>query len=171
MNRLIACILCLQCSVPVCVLADDAGLLLARIAVSEAGFNDSDDGEAIALMSMRQARDRGMELVAFLRARYKRALAPASARRNRPWLAGLTRSLDAPPLWPHANQPWTARRGQWRDLLTRMDRVAAGRSKLTCIAHVWGGPEVDAKRIARILANGGRIVSCGRTRNIFLRLR
>jgi hypothetical protein len=159
-----------QCEpAPAYAQAADASLLLAKVCVNEAGFDGIADCDAIAAISIRQARLRGMPLGAYLQARFRRALAPVDARRNRPWIAGLQRNHRAPAHWPHQSQPWSARSASWRALLARTDDVVAGRVTVECNAQTWGSPVYDAKNIARILANGGRVVPCGRTRNQFLR--
>lgn len=157
--------------IPAHAQSGDASLLLARVCVNEGGFSALADCDAIGAISIRQSRLRRMPLVAYLRARFLRALAPADQRRNRTWIADLQRNEHAPIGWPHESQPWSARRDQWRDLLARTDAIVAGEIELSCTAQTWGSEVYDREQIARILANGGRVVDCGATRNVFLRFR
>lgn len=148
---------------------DDVGLMLAKVAVNEGGFESLADADAIAAISIRQARLRSIPLGTYLRTRFLRALAPAERRRNRPWIASLSRVAGPPHGWPASSQPWSARSAQWGTLLHRMDHVVAGDIRVSCNAHTWGSAVYDKDAIERILANGGRVVDCGPTKNVYLR--
>lgn len=100
-----------------------------------------------------------------------RALAPESERRSRPWLANLDRSGNAPRSWPEDRQPWSERRQQWLDTLERADAFLAGDIDAPegCRPQSWGSPVYDREAIERTLANGGVVVPCGETKNVFMR--
>ncbi len=169
MKKLLAILLVL--SVPTIAQAqrEDTALLLAQICTNEAGFDGTADCLAITAMSIRQARLRHMTLPQYLRSRFRRALAPANERRNRPWIANLNRTHEEPSGCNRASQPWSARRSQWVALLDLMDRVVAQELIPRCNAQTWGSKIYDRENIERILANGGYIVDCGNTKNVFLR--
>lgn len=162
---------CQSCETKAEAQAQDVGLLLAKVFVSEGGF----DGEADHLAIGRYTRnlalfwrsDMGVTLVR----RYQRALAPAAERRGRRWLANLDRSLEAPEGWPEDRQPWSARRAQWAATLARADAFLRREIDAPpgCRPHSWGSPVYDAEEIARTLENGGFVVNCGETKNTFLR--
>ena len=158
-----------QCEpLPAHAQSDDAAVLLAQVATNEAGFDSLDDATAIAAISIRNTGDRDLAL--YLRGRFLRALAPAHARKNRPWIAGLNRAGTEPAHWP-SNVAWASIRPRWLALVERMDAVLAGRIAARCDADTWGGPVTDRERIARMLSRGATVVHCGRTRNTFLRWR
>ncbi len=158
--------------------APDEGLLLAMVFVSEAGFIDTNrdpDGSAdhlaIANYTRALARYWRLPMSAALVRRYTRALAPEEARRNRPWLANLSRAPGAPRGWREDRMRWADRDAQWRATLDLADAFLAGRVDAPdgCRPNSWGSPVYDADDIARTLARGGRVIDCGRTRNVFLR--
>lgn len=155
------------CAHPAFAQSPDVGVLLARVGVNEAGFGDYADHEIIAHISIEQARDRGLMLPVYLFSRYTRALAPASERNGRQYIAGLNRAGDEPPGWD-STIDWSIYRPQWLRILARVDAVLAGRRRVRCGASTWGGPVVDAERIAAKLADGWQVAQCGRTKNIFL---
>lgn len=148
----------------------DDGLLLARVMVNEAGFDGSADHLAIASYTRGLARRWQMPIGAAMVRRYTRALAPASQRRDRPWIATLTRGDAAPVGWREERQPWAERREQWAATLARADAFLAGEIDAPdgCRPQSWGG-SMDQARIDRILARGGRVIACGDTKNVFLR--
>lgn len=151
----------------------DAGLMLAQVFVSESGFDGTADHLPIARYTRNLSHFWGAPMDVAMVRRYRRALAPASERRSRPWLANLDRSGDEPRLWPHGSnsQPWSERRPQWLAALARADAFLERRvdAPAGCNPHSWGSPTYDAAQIQSTLANGGHIVNCGNTANVFLR--
>lgn len=149
----------------------DAGLLLARAMVNEAGFDGAADHLAIANYARRLARSHGEPFAVRLVARFTRALAPAHARRNRTWIAELDRSGNAPASWNESSQPWSARRGQWLATLARADAFLRGEIDAPdgCRPHAWGSPVYDREALERAFARGAVAQSCGDTKNVFYR--
>lgn len=150
----------------------DAGLMLARVFVNEAGFDGAADHLAIANYTRRLARHYRAPIDVTMVRRYTRALAPESERRDRVWIANLSRDDGAPRGWPEANQRWADRDAQWRAALDRADAFLRGEIDAPpgCRPHSWGSPDYDAEAIARTIANGGFVVNCGPgTKNVFLR--
>jgi len=146
-------------------------LLLARVFVSESGFDGVADHLPIARYTRNLSHHWRAPMGVTMVRRYTRALAPAEERRSRPWLANLDRSGDAPAGWPERDQAWSERRGQWLAALARADAFLAREvdAPAGCNPHSWGSPTYDAAQIASTIANGGFVVSCGNTANVFLR--
>jgi hypothetical protein len=164
-----------QCSpgLPAHAQAPDVGLMLARVFVSESGFDGAADHLPIANYTRSLARYWRVPMGVALPRRYTRALAPESERRSRPWLANLMRNGAEPRSWPHGpnSQPWPERRQQWLDTLARADAFLAGEVDAPpgCRPHSWGSPEYDREAIESTIANGGFVIDCGPTKNVFLR--
>lgn len=155
-----------QCGpLPVHAQHEDASVLLARVCVNESGFDSFADCDAIAAISIRNAG--GRDLASYLRGRFLRALAPVHARRNRQWIADLSRDGHEPRHWP-SNVSWPSIRPRWLALVAHVDGVVSGRIVVSCDADTWGSPVVDAERIARALSRGSHVVHCGRTKNTYL---
>ncbi len=163
----LACAVTLHCApMPAHAQSEDASILLARVCVNESGFDSFADCDAIAAISIRNAGDR--DLAPYLRGRFLRALAPVHARRNRPWIADLSRDGHEPRHWP-SNVSWASIRPRWLALVAHVDGAVSGRIVVSCDADTWGGRVVDRERIARMLSRGGSIAQCGNTENVFLR--
>lgn len=162
---------CQSCMPTARAQVQDEGLLLAKVFVSEGGFDAPADHLAVARYTRGLSHFWRAPMGATLVRRYRRALAPASERRSRPWLANLDRSLEAPEGWPEESQPWSARRAQWAATLARADAFLRREidAPPTCRPHSWGSPVYDAEEIASTIENGGFVVNCGETRNVFLR--
>jgi hypothetical protein len=114
---------------------------------------------------------RGHYDLATLRRMHPRALAETRTDSRR-WIAGLSASMQRPDGWPEDRIPWDDRgRAMWTATLETVRETMAGRlSVCTEVAQVWGSRTLDAERLARIMARGGREV-CSGTRNQFVRFR
>lgn len=165
------CGLLSPCAKPVLAQSDDAGLMLAKVFVNEAGMDAPDDHLAIANYSRRLARHRGVTMAVFLPSRLRRALAGASARVNRVWIANLDRSGNAPIGWDESRQPWSARRGQWLATLERADAFLRGEidARDGCRPTSWGSPVWDREELDRAFARGAVAQACGDVKNVFYR--
>jgi hypothetical protein len=139
---------------------DPVEVALGQLAVNEGTWSTA-DAEAIAY-----ARD-GWSL-ARLRAAHRRALDPDRSDRRR-WIAGLRGDGVQPAHWP-ATHEWDRYRERWLSVLAAVRRVRDGHAPTFCTSRPqsWGGRTVDADRLARIYARGGREVCTG-TRNAFIR--
>lgn len=151
--------------------ASDPGLVCAIVGTNEAGIDGLADHLAICEYIRRNARRAGLSIPAYAFRRFRRALALPGARHNRHWIANLSRSLDAPAEWPEARQAWAERQGQWTEALARADAFLAGETPAPCSPSTWGSPLYDAEEIEALIAGGARVISCGLTRNVFLRFR
>lgn len=148
----------------------DVGLLLARVAVHEAGFWRPADHRAIAAITVRQARRRGMELDTWIVRRFTRALRPAEELPGRRYIAGLSRSQRKPEHWRDDLNDWEGEYAPlWMTTLRNVDDVIARGGRGECLATIWGSPEYDRDEIEEKLANGWEIVDCGDTSNVYLR--
>jgi hypothetical protein len=138
-------------------------ILIARVAVNESTWSESD----VAAVAYARALYSPSEL----RASHRRALAVGRTDSRR-WIESLDASLSMPAGWPEHLVPWETRgRAGWSRTLEIVHDVVSGRV-VPCDARpsTWGGNRVDAARIARMTANGWRVVRCeGRTSNVFLR--
>jgi hypothetical protein len=162
-------------------------LALARICVSEAGWNcfDSGDGLAIHEVILRGAARHDMSYSGFAR-----SYSSAAGRERRHlsermrWIRELSATGAAPPSWPthrHIRRegrvevrpsiPWSHYRESWMAVVERAQEVV-GRYALDNIrvwgicaspVHDWGGA-MDRERANRI---GLIEVECGETRNDF----
>jgi len=165
-------------------LATDA-LLLARICVSEAGWEcfETGDGYAIHEVLLRGAERHAMRYETFARSYSPRATGMAPSR-LRPWVAGLRADGGEPYSWPRVttrpipgglvrvepHPPWVSYRARWLAVLDRAREVVSWRlddvdewSICEGEVHDWGG-EVDEARAHRI---GLVPVGCGETANTF----
>ena len=136
-------------------------VLLARLAVNEGSFRPADVA-AIAYARALYSPDQ-------LRSAHRRALAVGRTDSRR-WIEGLSTSLSRPDGWPEHLVPWDTRgRAGWERTLSTVHDVVSGRV-VPCEARpsVWGGT-MDRMRLARMTANGWRVVRCGATSNVFIR--
>lgn len=160
-------------------------LLLARICVSEAGWEcfDTRDGVAIHEVLLRGAERLGISYSSFARTYSPRATGfePSPLR---PWVGGLREDGAAPSAWPRVitrrradgtssvepHPPWAIYRPRWLAVLARAREVVGYTlddvdewSPCDGSVHDWGGA-MDRERARRI---GLIEVECGETSNDF----
>lgn len=165
----------------------DPALLLARICVSEAGWDcfDTKDGLGIHEVLLRGDARHGISYGAFARAYSKAAGRGGDNVRERTrWIREMNERGEQPPSWPaqryvrngdtvriHPGLPWSQYRASWLAVLERAKEVVR-RYELDNIS-VWGvcaspvddwGGQMDH---ARAMRNGLREVECGETSNNF----
>lgn len=150
-----------------------ANVLLARLCVNEAGWNTLDCA-AIGHIRMRSARTNDRDIRAELLyqhgARSLRIDRATNVQSNdrRPWIGDLY-GQRAPRYWP-SNIEWDSQGlPRWSMVLEMATGVIAGTEPDPCRQgrirpNTWGGPEVDAERLAR---PGWQDAHCGATRNRF----
>jgi len=163
-----------------------AYLALARICVSEAGWEcfDTGDGLAIHEVLLRGAERHDMTYLTFARTYSPRAVGDRPGR-LRPWIGGLREDGGEPYSWPRVttrptsaglvrvepHPPWSNYRDRWLTVLARAREVVAGYalsdvgewSPCDGEVHDWGGA-MDRARAERI---GLIPVECGDTANDF----
>lgn len=166
---------------------EDNALALARICVSEAGWNcwESGDGLAIHEVLLRGAERHDMRYLGYARAYSRRATGVVSIVGARSWIPLLNAEGTAPSSWPEhsyrrqrdgtvailPHPPWARYRDQWLAVLARAREVVRTLSLSnvgewsSCArpVHDWGGA-MDRGRAERI---GLVEVSCGSTENDF----
>lgn len=166
---------------------NEDALLLARICVSEAGWDcfDTKDGYAIHEVLLRGAARHNISYAAYARS-YSKAAGRGgdNVRPRTQWIREMNERGDQPPSWPthryvnsggavrvHPGLPWSQYRGSWLAVLERAKEVVQ-RFALdnlgvwgVCASavHDWGG-SMDRHRAERI---GLVAVECGETSNDF----
>lgn len=133
---------------------------LGRLAVHEATWRERD---TIAIVEAR-----GHYSVETLRRMHPRALGEARER-SRPWIHRLDATFAMPEEWPEDQIPWDSRgRALWQHTLETV-RATLRRRRSVCIRRpdAWGSRTLDAARLARVYARGGREVCTG-TSNAFV---
>lgn len=162
-------------------------LALARICVSEAGWEATDDCAAIHHVLLRGAEHRGGGRRAYVSfaSSYSHRLLTGDGQIQRPWLRQLDTSGSEPGLWGFRRMrdgslsrvdcpPWRAYRERWMAVLERARTLVRERrlddadewSPCDEEPHHWGCPLpcVDHERATRA---GWRQISCGNTVNEF----
>ena len=142
-------------------------LLLARLCVSEAGWDCWQTGDGAAIYDVLRTRSAARRQTWRTAARSYAPhvggrLAPRTARGR--WVAQLREDGEQPAGWP-ARASWSAYRERWLGVLAEARRVVAEGVVSPCSERVehWGGV-VDRERARRL---GMRRVDCGPTRNDF----
>lgn len=159
----------------------DPALLLARICVSEAGWDcfDTKDGLAIHEVLLRGAARHNISYSAFARSYSKAAGRGGDNVRERiRWIREMNERGDQPASWPaqryvnvggavrvHPGLPWSQYRGSWLAVLERarevVRRYALDNLQVWGVCpspvHDWGG-DMDHERATRI---GLIRVTCG----------
>lgn len=133
---------------------------LARIIVSEAGWNRTDDGPAILEVLRDRSRRMDITLLGAMRAYSRRTFSKARTDARR-WIADLQWHAERPEGWPN-NVRWEGlRKEQWLDILDFAGELLES-DEPHCGAEHWGAPSFD-----RPVRLGWRRVDCGSTKNIF----
>lgn len=165
--------------------AETDALLLARICVSEAGWEcwQTGDGYAIHEVLLRGAERHGIAYAAFAR-RYSPRATGAHPSPTRPWIGDLRADGEAPSAWPRVitrrradgtaavepHPPWGIYRPRWLAVLAQARVVASYAlddvdewGSCEGPVHDWGG-SMDRDRATRL---GLLDVDCGDTSNDF----
>lgn len=140
----------------------DHEVALGKLCWNEASTNRND---CIAIVEAR-----GRLSLTELQAMHRRALAPVRTDGRR-WIAGLSGDVGAmPDGWPEDRVPWATRGvAMWSAVLETVRATLRGElSVCSEAAQAWGSRTLDADRLARIFARGGREV-CRGTVNQFVR--
>lgn len=142
-------------------------LHLARICVSEAGWDPGSECAAIHEVLVDRARVIGISYRAAACA-YSTRTCTRSRQDARRWIAHLTLDGRRPEGWPRGTS-WTRHRALWRGVLELAADVIRGRVESPCPSpiHHWGDRHGDRLRALRY---GWEQVECGRTRNLFWRV-
>ena len=166
----------LTCAAPAAQADDtrtpDTRTLLARVYVSESGWESRRDHAAIYHAVANGAERRGVTFRAQLIA-YSRGLSGRSARAR--WVRGLRADLRPGDGWPAA-YPWPRFRPLWARVLAAAgtDVVFPPDNPCDGPPRHWGGLAIraDRTRAARALRAGWwRRLDCGPTRNAFYAVR
>lgn len=138
----------------------DHEVALGRLCWNESGSR----ADCIAIVEAR-----GRYSVEALRRMHPRALGDERSDARR-WIAGLDASMQRPAHWPEELVPWETRGlARWTKILETVRATLRGElSVCSERPHVWGSRTLDADRLARIHARGGREV-CQGTQNAFVR--
>ena len=147
-------------------------VLLARICVSEAGWECWETGDGLAIYEVLStgARRSGLSFRHYARSYASRATgARPTSNARLAWVAGLGEAGERPSAWPR-DLSWAHYRPQWLDVLEHAEEVlsldgARARDWSPCASsvHDWGG-RMDEARAVRL---GLIPVRCGPTRNAF----
>jgi hypothetical protein len=144
---------------------DSDAILLARIAVSEAGWSRASEHTAIWSVLERRADSRGLSLASMARSYCRRALAGSV---RKPWLSQLNHNGDAPSSW-NVQVPWSAYRERWLAVLRHAQMFVRGERNDLCEGAMHWSDRSVAMR-TRALANGLEQVECeSETVNAFWR--
>ena len=137
----------------------------ARHCLSEASGIRTDDCRVITWISLHAAAREGVSVASFITTTYTHHTRGTG---SRPWLASMNGALTMPEGWPEASIPWETRgRPAWEQVLQFVRRVLRGREGHGCAGGTpvtWGGT-MDDDGVARWVARGFRVLTCGRTVN------
>lgn len=135
---------------------------LARICVSESGWDSPHDCEGILAVLRSRSERTGMTLNQAMRA-YSKRVFDRSRTDSRRWIADLHLSAQKPDGWPD-HLPWDGGyKYSWMMMLEFAEDLL-GSSNLRCAANHWGDRYGDKERALRA---GWIEVDCGETRNMF----
>lgn len=155
-------------------------LAIAQVAVSEAGFRDTDDIDGIFAVVDRRATRSRLSLARAARIQSPRPFARRRCSEERPhtradpcrssrrWIAYLRLDAERPRHWPR-RLVWP--RARFAEMLQRAQALIDGRATPQCLEtpYQWGGPHVDRHRIRDGIRRGvWRVTDCGNTANVFL---
>ena len=144
-----------------------AELALARVCISEIGWEPGEECAAIHAVIVDRAERMGIPYMQALCAYASRSCSPGRTDARR-WIAHLDASLERPDGWP-ASLPWSRYRERWAAALDLAGHVLGGRVTSPCelAPHHWGMPHgIDLER-ARLA--GWERVSCPGARNAYWR--
>lgn len=140
-----------------------ADVLIARVCVSEGGWDNGPDCDAIVYVIRSRAERLGLTLREMVAAYSGRVLDTARTDRRR-WLAHLTAAGTFPAGWP-VTTSWERHRVYWLATVERVRRLLARPLRAPCESHVdhWAARSVDRSSI-------WTRVDCGATHNVFWRV-
>lgn len=137
-------------------------LLLARLCVSETGWNAPNECRAIVHVVRTRAEIRGTSIASMARAYAPGLTRPRTPRQQ--WIAALHPDQRAPKTWPRGAS-WERHRVRLQALAVVVaDALAEQRS--SCVAEHWSAPHCRACN-ARMVTAGYVPADCGRTSNVF----
>lgn len=139
---------------------------LARICVSESGWDSPHDCEGILSVLRSRSERTGMTLNQAMRA-YSKRVFDRSRTDARRWIADLHLSAQKPDGWPD-HLPWDGGYKESWMMMLEFAEDLLGSSNLRCSAHHWGDRYGDKERALRA---GWTEVDCGETKNMFWRTR
>ncbi len=143
-------------------------LALARVCVSEAGWDATPECAAIHQVLEDRARVIGFSYIAAV-CSYSTRTCDRGRQDPRRWIAWLSPSLDEPEGWPRG-MLWSRYRDRWRTMLDHAGAVLRGQVQSPCEEppHYWGMPRgID---LARAQEAGWERLSCPGARNAFWRV-
>lgn len=143
-------------------------LALARVLVSEVGWEPTAEGAAIHEVLEDRSRRMGLSYLTTLCAYSSRTCDTERADR-RSWIAHLRPGDARPEGWP-ARASWPRHRARWLALQQHAGEVLSGRVESPCSGpvHYWGMPSgIDLRRAQ---AAGWSRVDCPGARNAFWRV-
>ena len=115
---------------------------LARVCVSESGFRDTADCDAIGHLLVRRARRLNISFFQMIRRYSTRAFNQNRMDRRR-WIAYLDGTDNEPVGWP-SGPSWQRYRGKWVDRIRQAHRVLSGQTPDPCPgSDHWGGAMDD----------------------------
>lgn len=129
--------------------APDDALLLARVCIHEAGWEDTGDCEAIHAVILGVSERRG---ISYRRAAFAYAGGALDRHGAKAWAAELTPACREPASWPDPpHNGWPAYVDRCRAAFARAREVYEGTRSHACPAdpHDWGGP-IDRPRARRL---------------------
>lgn len=163
--RPIALLVCLA-AVPATAAAQGPALALARVCVSEAGWQSVQSGDCAAIAHVLRRRSSVGRVTRGIVCQYS----PRSCnkrRRVRRWIAHLRPDMRRPDYWPRGSS-WARRRPAWRETLAHAARLVRGERLDRCRRPPdhWGARwfTVNARRY------GWERVQCGPTLNAYWRI-
>lgn len=143
-------------------------LALARVCVSEAGWEATPECAAIHQVLADRARQMEISYMAAL-CFYSTRTCDRGRRDPRRWIAWLSPDLRRPRGWPDG-MLWSRYRPRWRVMLKHAGAVLRNEVESPCETppHYWGMPRgID---LERALQAGWRRLECEGTRNAFWRV-
>lgn len=143
-------------------------LALARVCVSETGWDATPECAAIHEVLADRARVIGVSYMAAL-CSYSSKTCDRGRSDRRRWIAWLSPSLERPRGFP-SHLRWASYRERWREMLRHAGAVLRGEVSSTCEEppHYWGMPSgIDLRRA---MLAGWRRIECPGARNAFWRV-
>lgn len=144
---------------------EEESVLLARVAVSEAGWDNAHEHAALWHVLAARAESRGITIASMTRSYSRRAVEGSE---RKPWLGELDQSAHAPASW-NANVPFSVYRSRWLRVIERAQLFLRASVNNPCPGAMhWGD---RSERLTRRAESLGLVeVRCSvRTANRFWR--